>query len=194
MKRISLLEEPDQSLGNFMRFCHLCFLILLLLAAPTALFAHSPGDMKSIDGLEFTYKNGRWVQSSIDNTSTFTRSYSTVYKDKKWAKWYQEGDSTLKKILDLGPDVTFRYKGADGKWHVYGSFKNKKFLMDAVGSKAASFGAGGAAGSAASGAAASGSTILGMSTTTAAVIGGAVVAGGVIIENNDDDEEMSPFR
>ena len=178
--------------------------LLALVGTSLTLFAQSEGETKSIDGQNFTYQKGIWVHSDLGANYTVTEEFTAVHKSKKWNKWYTTGSPTLQKIMNLGPNVVFKFKGSDGQFHVYSVFANKKLVKAAVagGSAAIATGLGGSAagavaaagaGAAAGGAAASG-TILGVSAGTAAAIGGAVVAGAVVVENNNDDDEASAAK
>ena len=157
-----------------------------LLALPMALFAQSSGDTKDIDGQKFTYDGSKWVHDALGGDTAVSKEYSAVYRDKLWQKWYDGGDATLKKIMDLGPSVVFKYKGSDGQFHTYATFSSKAAMGAAISAS------GGGGGAVAGGGAAAGGGI----STTALVIGGAaVVAGGVIIANNDDDSsDGSPTK
>ena len=108
-------------------------MLALIALVPMALFAQSSGDKKDIDGQKFTYDGKQWVHEALGSNVSTSKAYSAVYRDKTWQKWYNEGDPTLKKILDLGPNVVFKYKGSDGQYHTYGVFSSKAALKAAVG-------------------------------------------------------------
>ena len=184
--------------------------LTLLLLMSTGLFA-GDGEKKEIDGQVFVYNQGIWTHEALGSSYEISKEFSAVYKSKKWQRWYQEGSPTLQKILNLGPNVIFKFKDAEGKYHVYSSFKSKKLVKSAVagGAAAVASGLGGAAaagaavaagGAAAAGAAAAGAaaaataTVLGVSVTTAAVVAGAVVAGAVVVEANNDDDPSTPTK
>ena len=180
-------------------------MILALLLLPMGLTAQSEGETKDIDGQKFKYQKGIWVHEALGSSYTITDAYTAVHKDTKWSSWYNQGSSTLKGIMDLGPNVVFSFKGADGSFRTYAVFKNKSLAKKAVagGSAAVATGLGGsAAGAAAAGgaaagggaAAAGGGTILGMSATTAAIVGGAVVAGAVVVANDDNNNTDSATK
>lgn len=171
-------------------------MMIALLVISSVSFAQKDDDKKDIDGQVFSYNKGIWGHAALESSYSVTDDYTAVYKSAKWQKWYNEGSPTLKKLLDLGPNVVFKFKGSDGQFHTFGSFKNKKLVKKAIvgGSAAIATGLGGAtvAGGGAAGgggAAAAGGTILGVSATTAAIVGGAVVAGAVVVENNNSGSE-----
>ena len=123
--------------------------------------------------MKFIYQADTWIyDGAIDEQPDF----GSVYKDKTWQEWYDEGNSTLKKILDLGPNVRFKYIGKDGSMYTYEVYASKA-AMRAGGIPMA----GGEI-------AASGGSGAGISSAAAWIIGGsAVVAGAVIIS----EEELS---
>ncbi len=170
---------------------------ILMLIVSGALFAQNEGDSKDIDGQVFKYNKGIWVHEALGSSYSLTDEYTSVHKDPKWNKWYAEGDATVKKILDLGPNVVFTWKAKkDNQFHTWAVFRNSKMAAAAIKGGAVAVAAGlggaaGAAGAAAGAAAASSGTILGMTATTAAIVGGSVVAGGVIIANNDNNSPAS---
>ncbi len=185
------------------------FCMVLLATLTFSVTAQDEGETKTIDGQKLTYNKGVWVHDDLGSDYKVTEEFNAVYRSKKWRTWYDAGSPTLKKILDLGPNVVFNFKGSDGNVHVYSVFANKKLAKRAVaggaaaiatglggaaaGAGAAAAGAGAAAAGAGAAAATTG-TILGVSAGTAAAIGGAVVAGAVIVENNDDSSEASTAK
>ena len=172
-------------------------LVMLALIAllPMALFAQSSGDKKDIDGQKFTYNGKSWVHDALGEKYTAEKAYATVYRDKTWQKWYAEGDATLKKIMDLGPNVVFKYKGTDGQYHTYSVYSSKAAMKAAVGTTVASATGATVGGGAAAGGAAAAATGGGISTTALIIGGAAVVAGGVIIaENDSDDDDGTPTK
>ncbi len=142
------------------------FLMIALFCLPLSILAQRSGDTKDIDGQKFTYNGSQWVHDSLGSSFSSTKQYSAVYRDKTWQKWYREGSPTLKKILDLGPNVAFKYKGADGQYHTYTVFSSKAALGGAAGGGTASH--------------------AGLSKGAWIGIGAAVVVAGVIIANKDD--------
>ncbi len=179
-------------------------LILMLIVSGLS-FAQNEGDVKDIDGQVFKYTKGIWVHEALGGSYTLSDEYTSVHKDPKWNKWNAEGDATVKKILELGPNIVFKWKAKkDNQFHTWAVFRNNKLAAAAIkgGSVAvaaglgggAAAGAAGAAAGAAGAAAASSGTILGMTAATAAVVGGAVVAGGVIVANNDDADGASSAK
>lgn len=185
------------------------YICMVLLATMTfGVTAQDEGETKSIDGQKLTYNKGVWVHDDLGADYQVTEEFNAVYRSKKWKTWYDAGSPTLKKILDLGPNVVFNFKGSDGNVHVYSVFANKKLAKRAVAGGAAAIAtglggtaagagaavAGGAAAAGAGAAAATTGTVLGVTAGTAAAIGGAVVAGAVIVENNDDSSEASTAK
>jgi len=174
-------------------------LILATLLLPLSILAQSSGAKKEIDGQKFTYDGGTWVHDALDSSTKAEKAFSVVYRDKTWQKWYAEGSSTLKQILDLGSKVRFKYKGPDGAYHTYGVFESKAALKAgavvvagaAAGGAAGGAAAGGAAAAAAGGGAAAAAG--GMALGTQVLIGaGAIVAGAVVVDAVDD--ENSPNK
>ena len=148
---------------------------LLLMSAFT--FAQSEGDKKDIDGQKFTYSSGTWVHDALGDSFKHDKRYTAIHRDKTWKKWYSEGSPTLKKILDLGPNVAFKFKGADSQFHTYSVFPNKNAMAAVFG------GSGGGGATAAAGGAK-------LSNTAWWLIGGAaVITGAVIIDNNKNESE-----
>ena len=143
-------------------------LLILSLLLSMGAFAQSEGDTKDIDGQIFKYQNARWVHGALGSSYSTTAAFSAVYKDKTWKKWYDNGDPTLKKIMDLGPEVDFKYKGDDAAFHTYSVTKAK-----------------------AAAAASGGRKILGMTPKTAALVGGAVIAGVILIDENNGNGDKS---
>ncbi len=164
-------------------------LLLATLLLPLTVLAQSAGDTKDIDGQKFTYKGGTWVHDALNDGAVAEKSFSVVYRDKTWQKWYSEGSSTLKSILDLGPTVLFKYKDDKGVYHTYGVFDSKAALAAAAGGGSGGTATAGGAGGSGGGSAA------GMATTTKVLIGaGALVAGAVIVDAAQDDNEDSATR
>lgn len=186
------------------------FCMVLLATFTLGVTAQNEGETRTIDGQKLTYNKGVWVHDDLGSDYKITEEFNAVYRSKKWKTWYDAGSPTLKKILDLGPNVVFNFKGSDGNVHVYSVFANKKLAKRAVaggaaaiatglggaaaGAGAAAAGAGAAAAGAGAAAAATTGTVLGVTAGTAAAIGGAVVAGAVIVENNDDSSEASTAK
>lgn len=153
------------------------FYVLLILFAFEA-SCQNQGDRRDIDGQVFRFNKGIWIHSALGDSYTLTDDYVAVYKSSKWNKWYSEGSVTLRKILDLGPNVVFKFKGGAGDFHIYATFKNRKLVKKAiaVGLEGINSGLGGAAiaGTAASSA-------VGASVSTTTILGIATVAGGGVL-------------
>lgn len=94
--------------------------------------AQSTGETRTIDGLEFQFRNNIWVHTVLDAGYSISEAYSTVHKDRLWQDWYDQGSDTLKKILDLGENVIFKFQGSDGEDHVYAVFVCDEFREVAV--------------------------------------------------------------
>ncbi len=150
--------------------------MIALFCLPLSILAQNSGDTKDIDGQKFTYNGSRWVHDSLGSSYSTSKQFSAVYRDKKWQEWYREGTPTLKKILDLGSNVVFKYKGADGQYHTYSVFDSKGSLKAALGGSSSGGSAGGGGG---------GGT--GLSKGAWIGIGAAVVVGAVIVANDDDE-------
>ena len=102
-------------------------------------FAQNEGDAKTIDGQKFTYKSGVWVHKALGDSYACNAQHSAVYQDSTWKDWQayaaKAKDETLKQILALGNNVSFKYKGADGQWSTYCIFPSKDKMVAAVGSQ-----------------------------------------------------------
>ena len=179
-----------------MRF--LSMLILILLTATA--FAAGEGEKVDVDGQKFTHQKGVWVHDALGSNYIISDKYSTVYRDKLWMKWYQEGSPTLKKIMDLGQNVVFSYTGADGKLHTYAVFESTKAVKKAIaggsGAVASGLGVGTATTATVSTAATAGSggSAFGLSPVAAAAIGGGIVVGAVLINSDSNNNETSESR
>lgn len=103
----------------------------LLIAAISA-FGQSRGETRDIDGLTFQFRNNIWVHTALDEGYDITEAYSTVHKNRLWHDWYDQGSDTLRKILDLGENVLFKFQGADGEDHVYAVFVCEEFRDVAI--------------------------------------------------------------
>lgn len=104
----------------------------LLFLAALGSFAQSSGETTTIDGLTFQFRNNIWVHTALEDGYTINEAYSTVHKDRRWQDWYDQGSDTLKKILDLGKNVIFKFQGADGEDHVYAVFVCDEFREVAI--------------------------------------------------------------
>lgn len=134
------------------------------------------GEERNIDGQSFVLRNDVWVHEALDEGYELSSNFTTVHGSTKWNRWYQEGSPTLQKILDLGPNVIFKFLGQDGEFHVYGVFEDEEKLRAYLPQEEKV------------------RTVLGISPVTAVIVGSAVVVGAVIVDSNNDDDEVSPSR
>lgn len=95
-------------------------------------FAQSSGEIRTVDGQEFQFRNNIWVHTALEDGYSVSETYSTVHQSRLWQDWYDQGSDTLKKILDLGENVIFKFQGADGEDHVYAVFTCGEFRDVAV--------------------------------------------------------------
>ncbi len=171
------------------------------------------GDRKTVGGRPFVFTGDTWIDESLKDGYKLLKDYTSVYKSEKWHQWFDQGDSSLREVLGLGPNVFFLHRHAAGDMHPHGVFKNKNLQLAAheislqnkggrltvaaiisqmapsaavaaMGEAAGTAAAGGGAAAAGGAAATSTTTILGMSVTTASVIGAGVVAGAVAVQSS----------
>lgn len=134
------------------------------------------GDSRNIDGQSFVLQDDVWMHEALGEDYELSPNFTTIYRDSKWNRWYQEGSPTLQKILDLGPNVIFKFLGRDGEFHVYAVFADEEKLRAYLPQEEKV------------------RTVLGISPVTAVIVGSAVVVGAVIIDTTGDDDEASPSR
>jgi len=120
-----------------------------------------------IDGHKFTLIDGVWIHDDLGLEYVLEKEYASAYKENVWETWYEEGNPTLKKILELGDRIHFRFNGTDGIEHNFSVFPDKEALIVYFRENGK---------------------------LLAALIGGGVVVGAIIIDNNGDDTEASPTK
>ena len=160
----------------------------ILLITTMTVWAQREGDKKDIDGQIFQYQKDVWIHEALGDNFDPSEEYTAVYRDARWNKWYQEGSTTLKKILDLGPNVVFKFRDRAGANNVYWVLESQDKVEKLLAGGAAAIIPGVSLAGGGSGAGAGSGGGLG-STGLAVGIGAAVVAGAVIVENNDDDDD-----
>lgn len=108
-------------------------LAALFLGLSSGVLAQTEGEQRDIDGQKLSYKGGVWAHGAVAGTEAITDENTATYRDKKWARWYNQGSPTLKKMMDLGRSVIFKFKGPDGRMKVFAIFGNKSQARKAIG-------------------------------------------------------------
>ncbi len=169
------------------------FFLMSLLLISGGLFAQREGSKKEIDRQVFEYQKGFWLHEALGSNFDPVEEYTAVYKDRKWQNWYGQGSPTLKKILDLGANVVFRFKDKNNVPRVYWVLRDDDLLKKVLAGGAAAVlpGLAGVAGSAAGASAGAG----GGGISTGVIIGvSAAAAAGVVVVVNANDEESSQMK
>jgi len=154
--------------------------IAILIMSLTAM-AQEPGQTVELGGELFTYQAeaNLWVHAALGEAFQTTQAFSAVRGDAKWRAWQRNGDEVLQRILELGPNVAFRYRGEDGRPYTYGVFADKNAFVAAVGAEPAK----------------AAYTVLGMSPTAMALIGTAGATTKAVVEGTPDArDDVSPLR
>ena len=160
------------------------FLLIATLVS-LSLFAQSEGAKMDVDSQVFTFQRGFWIHDALPKSFDPIEENTAVYRRTRWSEWYDGGTATLKKILDLGPNVIFYFPLRGQVPSVHWVVQDDDMLGRVL--------AGGAAAVLPGLAAAGGSTGGGLS-ATAVGVGGAVLVGGVIVANNKDDDNATDIR
>lgn len=98
-------------------------LMMIGLLAGGLIWAQTEGEQRDVDGQIFTYTNGIWMHNLLGESFELNESFISRHEDDLWKDWYRQGTTTLQRILDLGPNVIFRFRGQDGVFRNYASFK-----------------------------------------------------------------------
>ena len=170
-----------------------------VLPKPTA--APRAGELRLVGQRRFTYREHTWLDNDLKDAYRLLSNYSCVHGDATWRMWYK--DQLLSPILELGPNVFFRRKDAQGMEHVYAVFQNKKLRLNAHELTVAAdspgrltidqiktltrtpvSGGGPGTGTAAA-------SRKGLSKTTIGLLGGGALVGALIIANGGDDQPAS---
>ncbi|MCB1053263.1 MAG: hypothetical protein KDC71_21865 [Acidobacteria bacterium] len=79
--------------------------IILLLASGLIWAAES--EQTAIGQRSFEKQGNVWVQTNLPDQYTIAPDHSATYMDATWNSWFEAGNSEIKMILELGPNVVF---------------------------------------------------------------------------------------
>jgi hypothetical protein len=136
-----------------------------------------------IAGQSFSLIEDTWVEDELGSDYVVPPENCVLHHSEQWKVWYENGNDTLRQILDLGSNVVFRYRDQRDQLQVFASFASKERIIAATGLN----------GHQASSTKVDETLLADMKPSTAIIIGASTIAAGyTIVETNRASGSVTP--
>lgn len=93
--------------------------IFLLLVTSGLVLAQDDERTQTIGDFVFDLQNDIWQHTVLPDEYEIEEKNACVYKDERWQQWFNEGDDTLRAILELQNVVFQSVSSADNQTYIF---------------------------------------------------------------------------